>query len=668
MTIRTRLRLKILFTVVAALIAIAVMAAANNRVDQERARIETVQTILQKLLFLDSLTLEYLMRPGARAEVQWKAARDEIGKQLRALAPSTPEGATILEPLNQDYERSNILFDQLTALAPEAERTAGREVLSGQLQLKIRSQVSGVLQLLTLMRQQSATTQKWAYLILVILSVTLVALITGSSLLFGRSILIPLDALRKGMEIVGAGDLEHRVGLATSDEIGDVSRAFDRMVENLKQVEEALRRLNRELRAISDCNQALMRAEDEQTLLNDICDIVCNEAGYRMVFVAYAENDEAKTIRPMAWAGVEEGYLEQARLTWADTERGRGPVGTAVRSGESACVQDFTCDLQARPWRDNALQRGYRSVIALPLKDESANTFGILAIYSTQPNAFNADEIRLLEELAGDLAFGVIVLRARIEHKQAEEEIAKLDLELQRQLEALEQAKNELEAISYSVSHDLKIPLRAIDGFASMLRDEYKSQLAGEGERYLEVVLRNTVRMGHLIDSLQDFISLSQWEIRLTPVDLGALAQEVFEQLRTAAPERNIRLCVGDLPPARCDRDLIRRALAGLLDNAIKFTAPCSEAFIEIGGVATDAGNTYFMRDNGVGFDMRYLNKLFGVGLRLHSPDEFEGSGIGLAIVKRIISRHGGSVWAEGRVDEGATVHFTLPAIQTKAS
>ncbi|HEY5513804.1 MAG TPA: PAS domain S-box protein, partial [Geomonas sp.] len=199
------------------------------------------------------------------------------------------------------------------------------------------------------------------------------------------------------------------------------TRASNRDISERKLADEALHRLNRELRAISKCNQLLIRAEDEQTLLNDICRIVCDEAGYRMAWVGYAEKDEARTIRPVAWAGAEDGYLEQAGLIWADTERGGGPAGVAIRSGESACIQDFTTDPKAAPWRDSALQRGCRSVIALPLKDEDAITFGLLCIYSTKPNAFTPDEIRLLEELSGDLAFGIMVLRARIERKRAQE-------------------------------------------------------------------------------------------------------------------------------------------------------------------------------------------------------------------------------------------------------
>jgi PAS domain S-box-containing protein len=190
-----------------------------------------------------------------------------------------------------------------------------------------------------------------------------------------------------------------------------------------KRAEEALRRLNRELRALSNCNQSLLRATDEQSLLEAICRIVCEEAGYRMAWVAYAEHDEAKSVRPAAWTGTDEGYLANLGITWADMERGCGPTGTAIRSGKTCCIQDFATDPRLAPWRESALQRDFRSGIALPLKDEHANAFGSLSIYSAQPNAFTSEEIRLLEELAADLAFGIVTLRSRAARQRAEESL-----------------------------------------------------------------------------------------------------------------------------------------------------------------------------------------------------------------------------------------------------
>lgn len=191
----------------------------------------------------------------------------------------------------------------------------------------------------------------------------------------------------------------------------------------LQQSEELQRRLNRELRAISNCNQSLIRAVDEQALLHEICRIVCEEAGYRMVWVGYVEHDQSQTVRPVAWAGVEEGYLSEAALTWAETERGSGPAGTAIRQGETSYTQDLSTSPAFAQWRAYALKRGYRSVIAFPLKNDKGNVFGVMAIYSAEVSAFTAEEIRLLEELAGDLAFGILVLRGRIEHQETEHEL-----------------------------------------------------------------------------------------------------------------------------------------------------------------------------------------------------------------------------------------------------
>jgi PAS domain S-box-containing protein len=193
----------------------------------------------------------------------------------------------------------------------------------------------------------------------------------------------------------------------------------------LKQkADESLRRLNRVLGTISECNQVIVRAIDEQALLNDICRIICEMGGFRMVWVGYPENDEGKTVKPVSWNGFESGFLSGPGITWADTERGRGPAGTAIRTGKISCVQDYRTDQSVEPWREEAEQRSYRSSIGLPLLDGKRNVFGVLSIYAEEPGAFENDEIRLLEELAGDIAFGIITMRALRDRGIAEEALA----------------------------------------------------------------------------------------------------------------------------------------------------------------------------------------------------------------------------------------------------
>jgi len=209
-----------------------------------------------------------------------------------------------------------------------------------------------------------------------------------------------------------------------------VNLASQQRLTERERAEEALQRLNRELRAISNCNQVLLRAADEQSLLKQVCRIVCEEAGYAAVWVGYAEQDAARSVRHVAVTGVPEESIAKLRITWADTERGRGIVGSAIRTAQTACIDDYATAPASLPWREAALQRGFRSGIALPLKDEHAKAFGSLNIYSTQPSAFTPEETRLLEELAGDLAFGIVTLRSRAARQQAEQEVALLSFAL----------------------------------------------------------------------------------------------------------------------------------------------------------------------------------------------------------------------------------------------
>jgi len=221
-------------------------------------------------------------------------------------------------------------------------------------------------------------------------------------------------------------------------------------------------------------------------------------------------------------------------------------------------------------------------------------------------------------------------------------------------------AEQELESFSYSVSHDLRAPLRVIDGFSLALLEDHGKSLPREGQDLLTRVRQQAQRMAQLIEGLLQFSRLGRKPLDVASVDLAALAQTVAQELQQANPDRVVEVKVSGIPPAMGDRGLLRQVLTNLIGNAFKFTRQRPDAQVEIGSRDDDGECVYYVRDNGAGFDMRYASKLFGVFQRLHPAADFEGTGVGLALVQRIVHRHGGRVWGEGRENEGATFHFTL--------
>lgn len=313
----------------------------------------------------------------------------------------------------------------------------------------------------------------------------------------------------------------------------------------------------------------------------------------------------------------------------------------------------FTEPDKARVGYQRVLREGSVTDYPLAIRHVSGNITEVL---------YNAS---LYRNETGEVAGVFAAARDITERKRAEQELRKyhehLEELVQERTNQLETANNDLEGFAYSVSHDLRVPLRAIDGFSHQVLKRYEDKLDDEGRRYLNVVRDNTKKMSQLIDDILAFSRMGRLGMTISETNMEELAHRVFDELKPNLVERGLTLQINPLPHCLGDQAMLRQVWVNLLSNAIKFTRPRHAARIEVGGIAEKQEIIYYIKDNGAGFDMQYADKLFGVFQRLHGVDEFEGTGIGLAIVKRIIIRHGGRVWAEGKVNEGATFYFALP-------
>ncbi len=249
--------------------------------------------------------------------------------------------------------------------------------------------------------------------------------------------------------------------------------------------------------------------------------------------------------------------------------------------------------------------------------------------------------------------------------KRAEEEIANLNKDLENKViertRLLEAANKELESFAYSVSHDLRAPLRAIDGFSKFLLDDHGSKLDPEGKRLLGLIRKNTKRMDQLILDILALSRVTRSEHKTSKTDMAKIAMAMYNELNQSDLQMKVRFTIDPLPEAYADPTYIKQVWFNLISNAVKFSSSKPHPEIKIGGYTENKFNIYFIKDNGVGFNMDYSHKLFGVFQRLHKPEDFEGTGVGLAIVSRIINRHQGKVWAEAKENEGATFYFSIP-------
>jgi len=436
-------------------------------------------------------------------------------------------------------------------------------------------------------------------------------------------------------------------------------------VTSFKEAQAKVQKLNRVYAVLSDINESIVRIRDPKELYFKACRIAVEKGKLPLTWIGLLDDNSGKLI-PVAYAGRSLGYLDKISFSIHDKPCEACPIDSAIRDGNYHGCNISNRGSEIQPCRMIAASYDFKSVISFPLK-VSGKIKGTVNFYANEQDFFNDEEIRLLQELSGDISFFMEFNEKEIERVKMGEEMQKMNILLEERVKErtaeLNFINKELESFSYSVSHDLRTPLRAISGFAAILQEDFVSGLDPEGLHLLTGIRNNAKRMDQLINDILAISKISRKEINIQQIDMKAQVFSVFQELTDKVPVQKIRFSVDELPDIYADPVLTKQIWTNLISNAIKYTSKKESPQIEISGKSENGKIVYMIRDNGAGFNQEYSGKLFNLFQRLHHQEEFEGTGVGLAIVKRIVHRFGGEVFAKGNPGKGAVFCFSLPAL-----
>ncbi len=501
-------------------------------------------------------------------------------------------------------------------------------------------------------------------IIYITFSIVLLGILLG--IILSRRIVRPLERLSESMRTFGKGEAEDEIVLSGNGlEVNELIHSFNNMISGRKRVEEELRRVNRALKTLSGCNQAVLRAGEEADLLRDICRIIVEYGGYRMAWVGFAEQDEDKTVRVVAQAGYDDGYLGTVNITWADTEQGRGPTGTAIRTGKPCFAKNIPTDPEYTPWRAEATRRGYASSLSLPLT-ANAQPFGALNIYAAEPDAFDTEEVKLLTELSDDLVFGIKSLRARVKHKQTREEKEEIHAQL---LHA--QKMEAVGTLSAGIAHDFNNLLTAIIGYSEILLNRL------DDRNPMRKDIKQIKKAGEQAASLtRQLLAFSRRQVLQPKVlDLNALVEGMDNMLRHLIGEDVDLITVlgPGLACVKADPGQIEHVIMNLAINARDAMPEGRKLTIMTENVTLDKVHCktipearpgefvcLSVADSGVGMDKEILQHIFEPFFS--TKEAGKGTGLGLSVVYGIVKQHGGWINVYSEPGQGSVFKVYLPA------
>ncbi|MCK9197021.1 MAG: ATP-binding protein [Syntrophales bacterium] len=629
MTIRTKLAINILSLVGFSLVIILVLNITSHRIDESIAKGVFADRIVIGVSDMNTITYDYVANPSERARQQWERKHASLGELINKAEFAREDKKAILKRIKENHDDAGQFFRQIIENNRKKNRAAA--VASTLLdesnernvaQLRARSQImiSDAYVLTRASYDEISKVQTWSFW-LILTVILLSMLIAGAiSYFLSRTINITLRTLTKGTEVIAGGDLNHRLPIKGKDEIAALSAAFNEMTAKLAR---SYASLGQEIAEKEKAGEALQKAHDE---LEDR--------------VTERTRELSRSEQRISWilSSITDCYYALDRDWWVTEINDHALIYFGKKREE----------FLGRNWWDifpaglgSVFEEQYRKA----LSEGTSVEFDVHSLVVD----------RWAEVHAYPSENGLSVYFKDIsERKKAEEALKERTTEL-------EAANKELEDFSYTVAHDLRAPLRAIDGFSALLARLHEKNFDGDAQRKIRIVRDNVRNMNQLIDDLLTFSGLGRRTMAFSVLDMEALLKEAWHEQCVINPGRQLELRSNGLPPAFGDRASVRQVLVNLLSNAVKFTNARTTAVIEVGGRDEGRETRYFVKDNGAGFDMRHHEKLFGVFQRLHGTDEYEGTGVGLAIVQRVVHRHGGRVWGEGEIDRGATFHFTLP-------